>query len=200
MMRTAIPSVLCFCWLATGCATTVASPSAHLGDADERALSPRGPGAVFASVDEAAVDGLLTAFFAGADERGAERRARGGIVRPVAGGFSYGPLSVASPELPGRVELHLSPSDVAIFHTSVSAVPAGDRPKRRPLAQDRHRFECKSGERTSYVLAPRLRVWRCEAGASETLVLRIPSDLKQRVPAKLVWEAPGSRALRTAQR
>ncbi len=177
MQRAATLFGLWLCAIAAGCAAPGAAPPGRLGAAAERMLPPRGPGAVFASVDAAAVDGLATAFLAGAGERGAARRARGGRIRAVEGGFRYGPIAVASPDQPDRVELRLDPEDVAYFHTYGGAASAADPRERRQHAADRARSARDPGGRACYVLAPRLRIWRCDAAERGNLVARIPAGL-----------------------
>lgn len=175
MKRTAIPIWLALGWIAAGCATPGAARMSHTDARSERLLAPKGPGAVFESIDEAAVDGLLTAYLQGAGERGARRRTRGGIVHPVEGGFSYGPIAVASSEVPGRLELRMGATDVARFHTSERSAHVKHRLNRPHSESDRFRVDRDPDRRPSYVLAARLRVWRYDGDNRESLVARLPS-------------------------
>ncbi len=91
--------------VATGCAMTPMRPTVS-----------HGPGAVFESVEDAAVDALSYAFLEARAANESERSLAGTIF-PVEGGFSYGALEQASRFMPNRVFYSLRPHDVAHFHT-----------------------------------------------------------------------------------
>ena len=67
-------------------------------------LEALGPGTVFESIDAAAVDALIYAYGQACTAREAGRM-RGGAIRRVAGGFSYGPIRVAGPQLPHQLKI-----------------------------------------------------------------------------------------------
>ncbi len=179
MKRTAILAWLSLCWIAAGGATPASAQATRADATTERMLSPKGPGAVFASVEEAAVDGLLTAYLQSAGERDASRRTRGGTIHPVEGGFTYGPIVVASSDVPDRVALRFKQTDVARFHTYSKPASVENRLMRRHTAADRARVDRDPDRRPSYVLAARLSVWRYDGGDRETLVAQLPSKWKR---------------------
>ena len=76
----------------------------------------RGPGAVFATVDAAAVDALAYAHSIGM-KRGDERLMRGGTIVRVEGGFSYAVPETASRFEPRQVRIRLTANSVAHYKT-----------------------------------------------------------------------------------
>ncbi|MCA9509326.1 MAG: hypothetical protein KC560_01390 [Myxococcales bacterium] len=133
----------------------LAGPSA--ADTDPL-YQPRGPGAVFPTVEAAAVDGLAHAHRV---ERRSQnsRLSRGGVIRAVPGGFTYDALVAASEEHPDELTLVLAQDVVAHFHTYPRQNPAIDRTNEAHSAEDRAIVdELDRLGRPSYVLTPSLRI------------------------------------------
>ncbi len=78
-------------------------------------LEARGPGAVFDSIDAAAVD-ALTYCYMQARETGDKGRMRAGTIEPSGAGYTYHEIHVAKPMTQRRIEYVLAPRDVARFH------------------------------------------------------------------------------------
>jgi hypothetical protein len=77
-------------------------------------LEARGPGAVFASIDEAAIDALVYAYLQAVATRGTERM-RGGTIHQTNAGYRYDGFHTAGPLDPGRISFSLKARDVARF-------------------------------------------------------------------------------------
>jgi hypothetical protein len=78
-------------------------------------LDARGPGAVFDSIEAAAIDALTYAYLQ-AQETGETARMRAGTIRRSGSGYTYDEIHVASPRLNRKIEYVLSGRDVARFH------------------------------------------------------------------------------------
>ena len=78
-------------------------------------LHARGPGALFTSVEAAAVDALTYAYLQAHKARDTER-IRGGTIYPVDGHYSYGEIQLANPRTPHRISYRFGPHEVARFH------------------------------------------------------------------------------------
>jgi hypothetical protein len=141
-------------WLAS--IVLLASATASAEDPDR--VTPRGPGAVFASVEAAAVDGLAWAHreqLVSANPR----LSRGGTIVGVEGGYSYRELVAASPAAPDRLELRLTPDVVAHFHTYPRQGWRIDRDNERHSRADRRVVDrIDSQSRPSFILTPSMRV------------------------------------------
>jgi len=81
-----------------------------------QSLHARGPGALFTSVEAAAVDALIYAYLQARESRDTER-IRGGTIYPVGDRYSYAEIQLASPLTPHRISYRFGPHDVARFHT-----------------------------------------------------------------------------------
>lgn len=77
-------------------------------------LEARGPGTVFASIDEAAIDALIFAYLQAVATRDTERM-RGGAIHQTDAGYRYDGIHTASRLNPGRISLGLKTRDVARF-------------------------------------------------------------------------------------
>lgn len=149
--------------LGLGCAQM----SAVLGVFEKSAphLEARGPGAVFGSIDAAAVDALIHAYLQAQAAHDTERM-RGGTVYPVKGGFSYGEILVAGPLTPHRVRVPFTKRDVARFLIYYrTGRHAADRANERPSLADRRSVRFVDPlHRPLYILHPSLviRVYRGE--------------------------------------
>ncbi len=177
MSRFSLASItICLALVAgSGCATGAGAPGAPGELARLQPLEPRGPGAVFATVDSAALDGLLLAYLESEkSDRPSRRLARGSTVFPVEGGYSYSPLATADPDQPGRVPLVLKPGDVAHFHTYPRGSSRINRINEKHSPNDRANVDRRDPlKRPSFVLTPSLRVQRYDGRSSEKLVARI---------------------------
>jgi hypothetical protein len=124
----------------------------------ELEVDPRGPGALFASIEAAAVDGLAWSHELQRAARN-QRLSRGGTVFAVDGGYTYGELVVAHPATPDKLELKLGKSAVAHFHTYPSQGRRVDRTNESHSRADRWVVDrIDSKQRPSYILTPSLRV------------------------------------------
>ena len=85
-------------------------------DDAQSGLTAQGPGAVFPSIEAAAVDALTYAYLSARAARDVER-ARGGSIYGTRGGYSYDEIRVAPRLVPQRVAYTLEPGDVARFVT-----------------------------------------------------------------------------------
>ena len=79
------------------------------------ALHAQGPGALFESVEAAAIDALTYAYLQARDARDTGRM-RGGTIHPVGDRYSYGEIHLAKPWLPDRISYPFRPQEVARFH------------------------------------------------------------------------------------
>ncbi len=97
-------------------------------------LHARGPGALFTSVEAAAVDALTYAYLQARESRDTPR-IRGGTIYPVGDRYSYGEIQLANPLSPQRISYRFGPHEVARFHAypvvrDVLANRANERPSR----------------------------------------------------------------------
>lgn len=79
-------------------------------------ISPRGPGVVFLSPQDAAVDALAYCYLTSRSHTLDVRRAAGGAIHAVEGGFSYDEPSLASNNARARLRYTMGRSDVAHFN------------------------------------------------------------------------------------
>lgn len=98
--------------LGLGCAQM--SPLLGAFEKSHPPLEARGPGAVFRSIDAAAVDALVYAYLQARASHDTERM-RGGTIQRVEGGFSYGEALVAGPLAPHQIRVAIQQTDVARF-------------------------------------------------------------------------------------
>lgn len=92
-------------------------------------LQALGPGAVFPTIEDAAVDALTYAYLRANEEKDTERM-RAGTIYSVDTGYSYGEIHVFSNMLTGQVSYSLKPRDVARFHMYPRASILTVRPPR----------------------------------------------------------------------
>jgi hypothetical protein len=151
----------------------------------EPGLEAQGPGAVFPTIEAAAVDALTYAYLSAQAARDTERM-RGGTIYATRGGYRYGEIHVAGPLSVHRVSYTLQPGDVARF---AIYPPDGDRDvdriNERPSRADRRAVSFTDPlHRPLYILHPSLviREYRGEGHElAELADLRHPS----RVPGFL---------------
>jgi hypothetical protein len=94
------------------CPAPIARPSEN----SRSQLSARGPGALFASIEAAAIDALTHAFLQ-AQAASDPEFMRGGTIHPVGDGhYSYGETHRAKYSSLHRIHYVLEPQDVARFH------------------------------------------------------------------------------------
>lgn len=151
--------------------------------------TPYGPGHVFASVSEAAVDALATAHRRQLLGR-TSRLSRGGTIVAVDGGYTYRAIETARPGAPDELRLRLDRNVVAHFHTYPSQGRRIDRLNEHHSRADRWVVDqLDSKRRPSYVLTPSLRVivyrGRDEARGADVTVANlsqpsVPRKLAQR--------------------
>ena len=136
-----------------GCALTGPHSSGQI------AFLPAGPGTVFDTVEDAAIDGLAHAYLLSKAD-GNSGLMYGGTIRPEKAGFTYDPLVSATPENPTALRTTLRRADVARFHvyprTAVSQV---NRRNERVSRFDRVTVDRRDPvHRPLFVLTPRLSV------------------------------------------
>jgi hypothetical protein len=130
--------------------------------AETRALEARGPGAIFASIEAAAVDALTYAHLQ-ARAAGDPERMRGGAIRASGTGYTYDEVHVAAPLTAHRVTYSLGPRDVARFATYPRDGHDVNRINEGPSRSDRRSVDVIDPlHRPLYILHPSLaiRVYR----------------------------------------
>jgi hypothetical protein len=91
-------------------------PAAEAALWDEtQPLHARGPGALFTSVEAAAVDALTYAYLQARKARDAAR-IRGGTIYTVGDLYSYGEIQLGIPLSPHQISYRFGPHEVARFH------------------------------------------------------------------------------------
>lgn len=85
----------------------------ELGDVSR--MTPRGPGHVFATPEEAAIDALAYCYLLSRGEYPDQRRMRGGAVQPSGSGFSYAEPAAERSSSGDKLRYRLRPTDVAHF-------------------------------------------------------------------------------------
>jgi hypothetical protein len=167
--------------LGVGCAQLPELPSDFIAGLKNPPLEleARGPGAVFDSIDAAAIDGLTFSYLR-ARESGDVERMRAGTIRRSGEGYTYGEIHVASPLAQRRIEYVFSGQDVARFHVYPPAADRDvNRASERLSARDWHTVSVIDPlHRPLYVLHPSLeiRAYRgAEAEALEVASLRGPA-------------------------
>jgi len=78
-------------------------------------LTARGPGAVFDTIDAAAIDALAYSYLQ-AREAGDLQRMRAGTIRRAGAGYTYDEIVVAKPGSASQIEYRVRVDDVARFH------------------------------------------------------------------------------------
>lgn len=78
-------------------------------------LHARGPRALFASIEAAAVDALTYAHIQALEARDTEH-IRGGTIYTVGDQYSYAEIQLANPRTPHRIRYRFGPREVARFH------------------------------------------------------------------------------------
>lgn len=168
------------------------SPATHAVALDGTTrIDPQGPGAVFASPRAAALDALAWCFLESRDRPLDRRRARGGAIKTVAGGFSYD-----EPTLERRgtrvLAYPLRSTDVAHFRH----VPVRRWPAHAPDAMDREARRIVSkvdpAERPYFLLTPDRRLRRYDAGDGSTETLARVVFGGHRGGPGLAMRVPGS--------
>jgi hypothetical protein len=149
---------------------------------DAQPLRARGPGALFASIEAAAVDALTYAHLQALEARDTAR-IRGGTIHTIDGRYSYGEIQRGNPLTPHRISYRFGPHEVARFHAyPVYRDALSNRANERPSRADRRSVGIIDPlHRPLYVLHPSLaiRVYRGEdSERAEVANLRHP----ERVP------------------
>jgi hypothetical protein len=141
-------------------------------------LEARGPGAVFASIEAAAIDALTYAYLQAQAAHNTELM-RGGTIYATRGGYSYGEIHVAKRLRAGQITYTLKPQDVARFHIYPRDRHYVNRANERPSRVDRRTVNVIDPlHRPLYILHPSLAI-RAYRGVGHELVevanLRRPS-------------------------
>jgi len=133
-------------------------------------LEARGPGSVFDSIEEAAVD-ALTFCYLEAREAGDLDRMRAGTIRRSGAGYTYGEIQIASPRMQRRVEYVFSARDVARFHVYPPHTDRDvNRSNERLSARDRRSLNVIDPlHRPLYVLHPSLAIRAYRGADGEVL-------------------------------
>ena len=124
-----------------------------------QSLHARGPGALFTSVEAAAVDALTYAYLQARESRDTER-IRSGTIYPVGDRYSYAGIQLANPLTPHRISYRFGPHEVARFHAyPVYRDLRVDRANERLSRVDRRSVSVIDPlHRPLYVLHPSLRI------------------------------------------
>ncbi len=163
--------------LALGCATPAASLSGRGLDG-----IVKGPGAIFASVEEAALDALAWCYQSDRRER-ADARVRGGTIQPSEDGYTYARVVTAKRLTPHRVSFALRPTDVASFrYFPGTGNIEDDRANEFHSALDRANVDRLDPlHRASYLLTPRavVRVYAGNGREFEVAKLAVWAGVKR---------------------
>lgn len=151
-----------------GCASTSTTlPPVDLTEAVRGHDPVQGPGKVFETIDEAAIDGLAWCYL---NSRGEQpQRIRGGSVRPVpSGGYTYEEVVTAQRFTPDRIQVRVMPTDVGYF----IHVPGPEQLSNETHSRAHRKNVDKRDplHRPSYILTPRLRVQLYEGDGDERRV------------------------------
>ena len=128
-------------------------------------LEAQGPGTVFPSIEDAAIDALIYAYLHA--EAARDQRMRGGTIHPTPGGYTYDEVIVASRVDPSAISYRLKPQDVARFHLYAEPVRLDNRIPEEPTDSDRRSVRFWDPlHRPLYVLHPSfvVRVLRGSTG------------------------------------
>jgi hypothetical protein len=167
-------------------------------------LEAEGPGALFASIDAAAIDALTYAYLQARDACDPEFM-RGGTIHPVGEGYySYGEIHRANRWDLHRISYILKPQDVARFHLyPVNRDVSINRINERPSRVDRRSVSAvDSLHRPLYILHPSLavRAYRGEGPQFvEVVNLRRPAR-PPRFARQCSADAPSLGRLRSSNR
>jgi hypothetical protein len=161
-----------------------------IGPAAEAALSDgvpplhaRGPGALFTSVEAAAVDALTYAYLQAHKARDTAR-IRGGTIYPVGGHYSYGEIQLGNPLSPHRISYRFGPHEVARFHAyPVYRDVLANRANERASRVDRRSVSAIDPlHRPLYILHPSLAIRAYRGEGSQRAEV---ANLRQRERAPL---------------
>jgi len=158
--------------LSVGCAQLPQLPSDFVAGLKNPPLEleTRGPGAVFDSVEAAAVDALTFSYLQ-ARESGEMELMRAGTIQRVSAGYTYGEIHVASPLAERQIEYVFSGRDVARFHLYPPHADRDvNRSSERLSAKDwRSIAVIDPLHRPLYVLHPSLAIRAYSGADSETI-------------------------------
>jgi hypothetical protein len=192
LRRLAIPLLALTAALEFGCAQLPQLPAdfAAALETPPLELEARGPGALFDSVEAAAVDALKFSYLQ-AREAGDMQRMRAGTIRRSGAGYTYGEIHVAKPWKQRRVEYRVDGLAVARFqlyppHSDYDVNRASERlstPDWRSMSV------IDPLHRSLYVLHPPLAIRAYQAGRQAVEVTNLGG------PAR-AWEWPSAFAMR----
>jgi hypothetical protein len=133
-------------------------------------LEARGPGAVFDSVEAAAVDALTFSYLQ-ARETGEIARMHAGTIQRSGAGYTYGEIHVASRRLNRQIEYVISGRDVARFHVYPPHADRNvNRSSERLSAKDWRSVNVVDPlHRSLYVLHPSLAIRAYHGDDSKTM-------------------------------
>jgi hypothetical protein len=152
-------------------------------------LEAMGPGTVFPSIEEAAVDALTYTYLRASDENDTERM-RAGTIYSVGTGYSYGEFHVANSLLSGQITYPLKPQDVARFHVYPRFTfknSRGSHNERASQADRRSVIVADPLHRPLFVLHPSLVVREYHGRNHGTIEV---ADLRHRTPETLLAGSP----------
>jgi hypothetical protein len=159
-------------WVAVVICAAALSCASEPRDRHLVSFDPRGPGAVFPSIETAAVDALAYAYKSGLDARTADKT-RGGTIMRVRGGFAYGELSEAHELAPMHLTYSLGRRDVAHFRVYPRTRDQRQNGQNERVSRtDRNIVDARDpGHRPLFVLTPKLmiRAYRGEAVGTEAV-------------------------------
>jgi hypothetical protein len=143
-------------------------------------LEAQGPGAVFPTVEAAAIDALTYSYRQARDARDTERM-RAGTIHAVRNGYSYGEIHQADSWKLSEVTYVLKPQDAARFHVYPKDNDfVVNRVNERPSPADRRSVSVIDPlHRPLYILHPSLVIRECRGEGQEPVEvanLRRPGD------------------------
>lgn len=157
-------------------------------------VAPLGPGTVFPSPQAAAVDALEHCYLRSLRATVLDRRARGGAIRAVAGGFTYDEPAVADEGSMGELRYALRATDVAHFqhHPRRYSHPRTGHARRIEDSARRIVELLDADARPLFYLTPEryLRVYESSATGERTLARIAPgssrhaTEIAMRLPSE----------------
>jgi hypothetical protein len=182
------------------CPGLIAKPS----EGFQAQLSAQGPGALFTSIEAAAIDALTHAYLQ-AQAASDPEFMRGGTIHPVGDGYySYGETHRANRGSLHQISYILKPQDVARFHLyPVNRKTSINRINERPSRVDRRSVSAVDPlHRPLYILHPSLSIRAYRGNDSDPVdVMSLRRPVRSRFFAgKCSNEAPSLGALQSANR
>lgn len=179
------------------------APSLEMGDIER--LAPKGPGSVFETLEAAGIDALAYSYLESRQAVSSNRRARGGAIFPVEGGYSYDDPAIAGSRASEPLRYRLRPTDVAHFRHFPSRTMLSRSEPRSSLSRAARLFveERDPMNRPIFHLTPErfVRVYTGSETAEQTLARvewgtrRGATELEMRVATRLAFSSRSEQPL-----